>query len=98
MEIKLNHLNLAKSLQYTSRAVSAKPNIPVLSNVLLDVTKNGIKLSATNLDMGITVWIPGLVDKEGKITVSAKFISDFVSASTGDNVELKLDGNLYKKL
>lgn len=94
MEIKLNHLNLAKSLQYTSRAVNAKPNIPILSNVLLDVSKNGLKLSATNLDMGITVWIPGLVDKEGKITVSAKFISDFVSASSGDNVELKLDGSV----
>lgn len=94
MEIKLNHTNLAKSLQYTSRAVSAKPNIPVLSNVLLDVTKNGLKLSATNLDMGINVWIPGLVDHEGKITVSAKFISDFVSASSGDNVELKLDGSV----
>jgi len=94
MEIKLNHLNLAKSLQYTSRAVNAKPNIPVLSNVLLDITKNGLKLSATNLDMGITVWIPGLVDKEGKITVSAKFISDFVTASSGDNVEIKLDGSV----
>jgi len=94
MEIKLNHTNLAKSLQYTSRAVSAKPNIPVLSNVLLDISKNGLKLSATNLDMGINVWIPGLVEREGKITVSAKFISDFVSASSGDNVELKLEGSL----
>lgn len=94
MKVKLNHEKLSKSLQYTSRAVNQKPNIPVLSNVLLDVNKNGLKLSATNLDMGINVWIPGVVEQEGTITVSAKFIADFVAASFGDNVEVSLDGTV----
>jgi len=94
MKIKLNHDKLSKSLSYTSRAVNIKPNIPVLANVLMDVTKNGLKLSATNLDMGINVWIPGIVDEEGKTTVSAKYVADFVSAANGDNVELSLEGNV----
>ncbi len=94
MKIKLNRDNLSKSLQYTSRAVSLKPNIPVLSNVLLDVNKNGLKLSATNLDMGINVWIPGVVEQEGSVTVSAKYIADFVAAAVGDNVELSLNDNV----
>lgn len=96
MKIRLNRDNLSKSLQYTSRAVSLKPNIPVLSNVLLEVSKNGLKLSATNLDMGINVWIPGVVEQEGSVTVSAKYIADFVSAASGDNIELSLDGNVVK--
>ncbi|MEP7103951.1 MAG: DNA polymerase III subunit beta [Candidatus Dojkabacteria bacterium] len=90
MKITLNHEKLSKLLNYASRAVSSKPNIPILSNVKLDVTKNDLKLSATNLDMGINVWIPGVVETEGSITVSAKFLADFVSASTSDNVELEL--------
>ncbi|MEO6728311.1 MAG: DNA polymerase III subunit beta [Candidatus Dojkabacteria bacterium] len=90
MKITLNHEKLSKLLNYASKAVSSKPNIPILSNVKLDVTKNDLKLSATNLDMGINVWIPGVVETEGSITVSAKFLADFVSASTSDNVELEL--------
>jgi DNA polymerase III subunit beta len=94
MKIKLKHEKLAKSLQYTSKAVNQKPNIPVLSNVLLDINKNGLRLSATNLDMGINVWIPGVVEQEGMVTVSAKFIADFVSAMSGDNVDLSLEGTV----
>lgn len=88
MKITLNHAKLAKSLQYASRAVSVKPNIPVLSNVLLDVSNTDIKLSATNLDMGINMWIPGKVEDEGSTTVSAKYIADFVAASSSDKVEI----------
>jgi DNA polymerase-3 subunit beta len=95
MKITLNHNRFSKALGYASRAVSAKPNIPVLSNVLLDTTKTSLKISATNLDMGINMWIPGQVDEEGKVTVNAKYISDFVSASTGvgENVEMELKDN-----
>lgn len=89
MKITLNHAKLAKSLQYASRAVSAKPNIPVLSNVLLDVSNTDVKLSATNLDMGINMWIPGKVDEEGSTTVSAKYIADFVAASYSDKVDIE---------
>ncbi len=90
MRITLNHNKLSKSLQYASRAVSSKPNIPVLSNVLMEVTKTDLKLSATNLDMGINVWIPGKVEEEGKVTVSAKYIADFVAASFSDKVDVEL--------
>lgn len=88
MKITLNHSKLAKSLQYASKAVSAKPNIPVLSNALLEVSSNDLKISATNLDMGITMWIPGKVEKEGSTTVSAKYLADFINAASGDKIEM----------
>lgn len=94
MKATVNHAKLSQALLYTSKAVSAKPNIPVLSNVLLEANKLGLNLSATNLDMGISLWIPAKVDIEGKVTVSAKFISDFVSASSGEKVDLELNGNV----
>ncbi len=96
MKITLNHSKLSKALGYTSRAVSIKPNIPILSNVKLEVAKGFLKLSATNLDMGINMWIPGQSDVEGKTTVNGKYVSDFVSAVSGENVQLDLDGNNLK--
>lgn len=90
MKVTVNHAKISQAFLYTSKAVSAKPNIPVLSNVLVEATKLGLNLSATNLDMGINLWIPAKVDEEGKTTVSARFISDFVSASNGEKVDLEL--------
>lgn len=94
MKITLNHNKFAKYLQYTSRAVSHKPNIPILSNVKFEVTKNNLQLSATNLEMGIDMWIPGVVQEEGKVTVSAKYIADFVAATTADKVDISLEDNV----
>jgi DNA polymerase-3 subunit beta len=94
MKITLSHEKLSKLLMYTSRAVSTKPNIPILSNVKMEVSKSNLNLSATNLDMGINLWIPGVVESEGNLTVSAKFIADFVNASGGEKVELELKDNV----
>jgi len=98
MKITLNHGKLAKAFLYSSKAVSQKPNIPILSNVLLNIENNSLRLSATNLDMGINMWIPGQVESDGKVTVNAKYISDFVSATSSssakDNVNITLDENV----
>jgi len=94
MKITLSHEKLSKMLMYTSRAVSTKPNIPILSNVKMEVNKSNLNLSATNLDMGINLWIPGVVESEGSLTVSAKFIADFVAASAAEKVELELKDNV----
>lgn len=92
MKISLNHQKLSKALSYTSKAVSVKPNIPILSNILLDVDKDTVRLSATNLDMGITMWIPGKVEASGKTTVNGKYIADFAAATSGENISLDLKG------
>lgn len=90
MKVTLNQNKLAKSLQYASKAVSVKPNIPVLSNLLLDVDNGQLKISATNLDIGINVWIAGVVESDGSSTVSAKYIADFVSASSSEKIDIEL--------
>ncbi len=91
MHITLTQEKLAKGLTYVSRAVSNKPNIPVLSNVLLEVTRNDLRLSATNLDMGINMWIAGKVEEEGKVTASGKFLADFINATGEGKVEILLE-------
>lgn len=91
MEIKIPQSKLTKALGYVSKAVGIKPNIPVLANVLLEVNKTNIRLSATNLDMGINLWIPGQVQTEGAVTVSGKLLADFVAATGEGNIVLKLE-------
>jgi DNA polymerase-3 subunit beta len=94
MLITLQQAKLARALSYVSKSVSAKPNIPVLSNVLLEVDKGTLKLSATNLDMGINMWIAGQVQMEGKVTLAARTFNDFIQESSDGKVTLELNDNV----
>jgi len=92
MKISLIQENLAKALNYCNRAVSTRPNIPVLANVLIEADKGKLKLSATNLEVGITTWIGATVGSEGKLTVSAKLLSEFVNSLHPGKIDMTLAG------
>ena len=83
--------NLARGLGIVSKAVSPRSTLPVLANVLIASDEGRLRLSATNLEMGITCWIPARIDEEGSTTVPARTFSDLVSTLPGDQVLLKLD-------
>jgi len=88
MKISLIQENLAKALNHINKAVSTRPNIPVLANVLLEAEKGKLKLSATNLEIGISTWIGATVGEEGKLTVSAKLLTEFVNSLRPGKVEM----------
>lgn len=80
--------NLAKGLSVVSRAVAARSTLPVLGNVLVATDAGRIKLSATNLELGITAWIGGKVEEDGATTVPAKTFVDLVNTLPADLVEI----------
>jgi DNA polymerase-3 subunit beta len=83
--------NLARGLSVVSRAVSTRSTLPVLANVLLKTEDAGLKLTATNLEIGITYWVPGKIESDGATTVPAKLLTDYVNAlQGGERVDLEL--------
>jgi DNA polymerase-3 subunit beta len=83
--------NLARGLQVVSRAVSTRSTLPVLNNVLLRTEDGGLKLTATNLEIGITYWVPGKIDTGGAITVPARLLADIVTGlPANERVDLEL--------
>ncbi len=83
--------NLARGLSIVSKAVSPRSTLPVLANVLVASDEGRLRLSATNLELGITCWIPARIEEEGSTTVPARTFNDLVGALPGDQVNLKLD-------
>jgi len=85
--------NLARGLGIVSRAVSSRSTLPVLANVLFRTEDAGLKLTATNLEIGITCWVPGKIETDGAITVPARLIADLVNTlPSGEKVDLELQG------
>jgi DNA polymerase-3 subunit beta len=83
--------NLARGLQVVSRAVSTRSTLPVLNNVLLRTEDGGLKLTATNLEIGITYWVQGKIEDEGAVTVPARLLADIVAGlPPNEKVDLEL--------
>jgi DNA polymerase-3 subunit beta len=80
--------NLQRALAQVSRAVATKTALPVLSNVLLATDGGRLKIAATNLEIGITTWIGASVEDEGKMTVDARLLGEFVGTLPNDAVQL----------
>ncbi len=91
MKVTVLQENLARGLGIVSKAVSPRSTLPVLANILIASDEGRLRLSATNLEMGVTCWIPARIDEEGSTTVPARTFSDLVSTLPGDQVLLKLD-------
>lgn len=91
MKVTVLQENLARGLSIVSRAVSPRSTLPVLSNVLIATDEGRLRLSATNLELGITCWIAARIDEDGSTTVPARTFSDLVNAMPSDQVQLTLD-------
>lgn len=91
MKVTVLQENLARGLSIVSRAVSPRSTLPVLSNILVATDEGRLRLSATNLELGITCWIAARIDEEGSTTVPSRTFSDLVSAMPNDQVQMTLD-------
>src|SRR5258705_5896274 len=83
--------NLAHGLGIAGRGVSTRGSLPILGNVLLRTDSGRLRLTATNLEVGINCWVPAKVEDEGAITVPAKLFIDFVNSLPPVNVQLSLN-------
>ncbi len=91
MRVTVLQENLAHGLSIVSRAVSPRSTLPVLANVLVATDEGRLRLSATNLELGITCWIGAKITEEGSTTVPARTFTDLVSTLPSDQVEMSLN-------
>jgi DNA polymerase-3 subunit beta len=90
MKVSVLQENLAHGLSIVSRAVSPRSTLPVLANVLVATDEGRLRLSATNLELGITCWIGAKIEEEGSTTVPARTFNDLVSTLSDKQVDMSL--------
>jgi len=89
MKIEILRENLNSGLTTASRFISSRPQLPILANVLIVTDEGKVKLSATNLEMGVNLWLGAKVEEEGKICLPAKEITEFISYLSAEKLTLE---------
>lgn len=92
MKLSTQQENLKKALAQVSRAVPGKPALLILGNILLTAEGERLRLTATDLNLGITVWIGAQVERSGSVLLPAGLFTDLVAGLPNDRVTLEVNG------
>ncbi len=105
MKFTITRQNLHTGLAAVSASIPSKTTLPVLSNILIETTEDGVLLSGTDLDVGVRVKVQADVTEEGTVTAPGKKLQEIarelpdqpVEVSTrGDQVEIRCGKSHFK--
>jgi DNA polymerase-3 subunit beta len=96
MKIIVQSGELKKYLGIVNRGVSARPQLPILSGVLLKAVGDEVSLVATDLEVSFWLSLPAKVEKEGEVVVPAKLFSELVASLPSGNVTVSVEKHVVK--
>src|ERR1700680_2112596 len=76
MRFTISREKLQEGLAAVASSVPTKTTLPVLSNILIETTDRGIRLSGTDLDIAVSTEVLADVEVGGAVTVPAKKLSE----------------------
>jgi DNA polymerase-3 subunit beta len=93
MTITLLQENLQTSLNYLQKVLPSKPQLPILSSILLQIKSTTCTLAATDLYMGIRSTIPITSDEEGEVVVPGKQFREIINSLRPGSVTLSYENS-----
>lgn len=96
MKFSLLQQDLLSALSATIRSCGFKSSLPVLANILVQARDGKLKLSATNLEIGVVKSMKAEVIEEGEVTIPAKTLLDILGSLSGAMIEIESSGENIK--
>ncbi len=93
MKIESDKSVLLKGVTAVQNTISTRSALPILSNILLETTSNGLNIVGTDLDIGIIATIPISAPIAGSITVPAKRFMDIIKELPDSKVTISVKKN-----
>ena len=89
MDFSIEKSQLLKELALTQGVVEKKTTIPILSNLLVEAEEQVLRISATDLDLGVCCNCPAKVKSPGSGTIPAKRLLEIVRSLPEAEVHFK---------
>ena len=96
MKFSLLQQDLYPALSSIARSCGFKSSLPVLANILIQADQGKLKLSATNLEIGVVKSLNAEVVEEGEVTIPAKTILDLLGSLSGAKIEIESGGETIR--
>jgi DNA polymerase-3 subunit beta len=91
-KVTVEKSTFAESLAIVGRAVASGPHLPVLANVLIASEGGQLRLAATTLTLGVSVWLDARLDGQLALTLPAKTLTDIVNSLADSEVQFSVNG------
>ena len=78
MKFRVNRKELYGAIQNIIGVVPAKTTIPILGNILFDLTGNQLTLTGTDLEVSISTTIEVQGEIDGAVAMPAKIVFEIV--------------------
>ena len=91
-KVTVEKSTFAESLAIVGRAVASGPHLPVLANVLIESDNGQLRLAATDLTLGVAVWMDARLDGQIALTLPAKTLTDIVNSLGDSQVQFSING------
>jgi len=93
MKFKIEKSVLLEGIQIVQNVITPKSALPILVNILIETQNDTLRLTATDLDIGISCVIPVDVQEQGAITIPAKRFNDIIRELPQDIVQVTTKKN-----
>jgi len=93
MKLVCSKTNLLNGVQIVSKAVPSKTTMSILECILVDATKNEIKLTANDMELGIETKIEGTIIEKGMIALDAKIFLEIVRKLPDNEITIETDSS-----
>lgn len=84
---------LKKGVGLAEKVTGKNLTLPILDNLLIEALPNFLKISSTDLEVGIQWWGMCKTEKEGKVAVPARFLNQLISSLPDDKINIKEKNN-----
>lgn len=91
MKFSVSKEKLLAGLQLVQNVVSTRTTLPILSNVLLRVSGTELRMTTSDLDVGISAGIEAVVEKEGATTLPARRLAGIVRELPASEILVEVD-------
>lgn len=89
MKLQITRNNLLDSLLFTSKIITSKTHLPILSGVMIEA-ENLINIYSTDLETSVRDSIEGRIIDKGRAVISAKVLVNILRSFTESKMELEL--------
>jgi DNA polymerase III subunit beta len=93
MNFDIDKKEFLRGLVFVQSIAGRKTTLPILSHVLMEVAKDSLYLTGTDLETGIREGLPANVQQEGKASVSAKKLYEIVRELPDEMIHLEKKEN-----